>query len=134
MVDTHTKQITATTIITSDNNNDDNIEVAKIILKDSVPSSSFDDDHSWVNRVNPSSVNSLMFDKFPGLRHTVLTSRPASPSPPSIFELNKDYSRLVREKVKEIEKQIELFEKENAKLQLLCNLRNLAIKNKTTSW
>ncbi|CAF2719868.1 unnamed protein product [Rotaria sp. Silwood2] len=36
-------------------------------------------------------------------------------------EPNQDYSRLVREKAKELEKQIELFEKENAKLQSLCN-------------
>ncbi|CAF1402971.1 unnamed protein product [Rotaria sp. Silwood1] len=43
-------------------------------------------------------------------------------------EPNQDYSRLVREKAKELEKQIELFEKENAKLQFLCNEHNLAIK------
>ncbi|CAF4658537.1 unnamed protein product, partial [Rotaria sp. Silwood2] len=39
----------------------------------------------------------------------------------AMAEPNQDYSRLVREKAKELEKQIELFEKENAKLQSLCN-------------
>ena len=45
-----------------------------------------------------------------------------------MVEPNQDYSRLLREKAKELEKQIELFEKENAKLQSLCNERNLGIK------
>jgi hypothetical protein len=71
-----------------------------------------------------------MLNTFPGLRHTVPTPAPAPPPPPPppVAEPNQDYSRLVREKAKELEKQIELFEKENGKLQSLCNERNLAIK------
>ena len=99
--------------------------------KDSARSSDFGDDHSWTDRVNAPSVNSLMLNTFPGLRHTVSTEAlapPPPPRPPPMPEPNPDYSRLVREKAKELEKQIELFEKENAKLQSLCNERNLAIK------
>jgi hypothetical protein len=70
-----------------------------------------------------------MLNTFPGLRHTVPTpAPPPPPPPPPLVEPNQDYSRLVREKAKELEKQIELFEKENEKLQSLCNERNLAIK------
>ncbi|CAF1390477.1 unnamed protein product [Rotaria sordida] len=100
--------------------------------KDSARSSDFGDDHSWTDRVNNAQpLNSLMLNTFPGLRHTVPTSAPVPPPPPPpapASEHNQDYSRLVREKAKELEKQIELFEKENAKLQSLCNERNLAIK------
>ncbi|CAF4681251.1 unnamed protein product, partial [Rotaria sp. Silwood2] len=101
--------------------------------RDSARSSEFGDDHSWADRVNAPPLNSLMLNTFPGLRHTVPTSVPAPPPPPpppapSASEHNQDYSRLVREKAKELEKQIELFEKENSKLQSLCNERNLAIK------
>ncbi|CAF4850877.1 unnamed protein product [Rotaria sp. Silwood1] len=104
--------------------------------KDSARSSDFGDDHSWADRVNAPPLNSLMLNTFPGLRHTVPTSAPVVPPPPpppppppsSVSEHNQDYSRLVREKAKELEKQIELFEKENTKLQSLCNERNLAIK------
>jgi hypothetical protein len=97
--------------------------------KDSARSSDFGDDHSWA----APPLNSLMLNTFPGLRHTVPTPAPPPPPPPPpppapIAEPNQDYSRLVREKAKELEKQIELFEKENAKLQSLCNERNLAIK------
>jgi centromere protein J len=70
-----------------------------------------------------------MLNTFPGLRHTVPTPAPLPPPPPPpSAEPHQDYSRLVREKAKELEKQIELFEKENAKLQSLCNERNSAIK------
>ncbi|CAF1039542.1 unnamed protein product, partial [Adineta steineri] len=100
--------------------------------KDSARSSDFGDDHSWADRVNAPQLNSLMLNTFPGLRHTVPTSAPLPPPPPpppqSVIEPNQDYSRLVREKAKELEKQIELFEKENGKLQSLCNERNSAIK------
>ncbi|CAF2155545.1 unnamed protein product [Rotaria magnacalcarata] len=52
---------------------------------------------------------------------TLPPSPPPPPPPPvSASEHNQDYNRLVREKAKELEKQIELFEKENAKLQSLC--------------
>ncbi|CAF3839922.1 unnamed protein product [Rotaria magnacalcarata] len=103
--------------------------------KDSARSSDFGDDQSWADRVNPPPLNTLMLNTFPGLRHTVPTPAPTlppplppPPPPASVSEHNQDYSRLVREKAKELEKQIELFEKENAKLQSLCNERNLAIK------
>lgn len=103
--------------------------------KDSARSSDFGDDQSWTDRVNSAPpVSTLMLNTFPGLRHTVPTPAPALPPPPpppapsSASEPNQDYSRLVREKAKELEKQIELFEKENAKLQSLCNERNSAIK------
>lgn len=99
--------------------------------KDSARSSDFGDDHSWADRVTAPPLNTLMLNTFPGLRHTVPTPAPPPPPPPPpapITEPNQDYSRLVREKAKELEKQIELFEKENGKLQSLCNERNLAIK------
>ncbi|CAF5143197.1 unnamed protein product, partial [Rotaria sp. Silwood1] len=59
-----------------------------------------------------------MLNTFPGLQHTV-----PIPAPSPVSEHNQDYSRLVREKAKELEKQIELFEKENGKVQSLCNER-----------
>ena len=102
--------------------------------KDSARSSDFGDDQSWAERP----LNSLMLNTFPGLRHTTTTtttttapvSAPPPPPPPAppIAEPSHDYSRLVREKAKELEKQIELFEKENTKLQSLTQERNLAIK------
>ncbi|CAF3958100.1 unnamed protein product, partial [Rotaria sp. Silwood1] len=55
-----------------------------------------------------------MLNTFPGLQHTV-----PIPAPSPVSEHNQDYSRLVREKAKELEKQIELFEKENGKVQSL---------------
>ncbi|CAF1685870.1 unnamed protein product [Rotaria magnacalcarata] len=69
-----------------------------------------------------------------GLRRTVPTPAPTlppSPPPPppvSASEHNRDYNRLVREKAKELEKQIELFEKENAKLQSLCKYEKAEVK------
>ncbi|CAF0967282.1 unnamed protein product [Adineta ricciae] len=104
--------------------------------KDSARSSDFGDDQSWADRVSappPPQLNSLMLNTFPGLRHNMPKATPVSAPPPppasqSVTEHNQDYSRLVREKAKELEKQIELFEKENAKLQSLCNERNTAIK------
>jgi hypothetical protein len=97
--------------------------------KDSARSSDFGDDHSWAERVTAPPLNALMLNTFPGLRHTVPTpAPPPPPPPPPVVEPNQDYSRLVREKAKELEKQIELFEKENGKLQSLCNERNAAIK------
>lgn len=97
--------------------------------KDPLRSSDFGDDHSWAGPT----LNSLMLNTFPGLRHTAPAPAPQPPPPPpppssTVAEPNQDYSRLVREKAKELEKQIELFEKENAKLQSLCNERNTAIK------
>ncbi|UJR08917.1 hypothetical protein I4U23_013170 [Adineta vaga] len=108
--------------------------------KDSARSSDFGDDHSWADRVmtapQPSSqLNSLMLNTFPGLRHNIpksapIPAPPPPPPPPSqiLSEHNQDYSRLVREKAKELEKQIEIFEKENSKLKSLCDERNAAIK------
>lgn len=99
--------------------------------KDSARSSDFGDDQSWADRAPAPQLNSLMLNTFPGLRHTVpapVAQPPPPPPPPPVVEPNQDYSRLVREKAKELEKQIELFEKENTKLQSLCNERNLAIK------
>lgn len=97
--------------------------------KDVMRSSDFGDDHSWA----APGLNSLMLNTFPGLRHTAPTPASALPPPPPpppapVAEVNQDYSRLVREKAKELEKQIELFEKENAKLQSLCKERDTAIK------
>ena len=95
---------------------------------DSARSSDFGDNHSWADRVTAPSLNSLIINTFPDLRHTIPTSTPSLP-PLSPVESNQDYSRLIPEKAKELEKQIELFEKENAKVQSLCNERNLVIKN-----
>ncbi|CAF1532222.1 unnamed protein product, partial [Rotaria sp. Silwood1] len=148
-VDARIEQLTVAKTITSDNDDDndedhkwDDVGVDKVIPvvadeynsdSDSARSSDFGDDHSWADRVTAPPLNSLMLNTFPGLRHTVpasaLAPAPSPPPPPlPITEPNQDYSRLVHEKAKELEKQIKLFEKENAKLQSLCNERNLAIK------
>ena len=101
--------------------------------KDSARSSDFGDEHSWVERATVPSHNSLMLKTFPGLRHTqpiVTVVAPPPPPPPSTSksEPNDDLSRLMREKSKELEKQIDIFQKENGKLESLCLERNLAIK------
>ncbi|CAF3945053.1 unnamed protein product [Rotaria sp. Silwood1] len=131
-INTRIEQRTAAATMASDVDDDyedhkqDDIEVAIVIsvVADVYNSDSdFGDDQSWADRVNPAPLNSLMLNTFPGLRHTV-----PIPAPSPVSEHNQDYSRLVREKAKELEKQIELFEKENGKVQSLCNERNLAIK------
>jgi hypothetical protein len=99
--------------------------------KDSARSSDFDDEKSWIERTTAPVPNSLMLNTFPGLRHTAPTrvvAPPPPPPPPPAAEPNQDLSRLMREKSKELEKQIEIFQKENTKLDSLCNERNLAIK------
>jgi hypothetical protein len=108
--------------------------------KDSARSSDFGDDHSWAERITPMAHNLLMLKTFPGLRHTSAASSsipmepllpPPPPPPPSAApasEPNADLSRLMREKSKELEKQIEIFQKENTKLESLCQERNAAIK------
>lgn len=114
--------------------------------KDSARSSDFGDDQSWGERVTlPASHNALMLKTFPGLRQTTQTNgslvQPMTQPPPpplpqpmsnltstSSVDSNQNLSRLMREKSKELEKQIEIFQKENAKLESLCNERNLAIK------
>ena len=98
--------------------------------KDSARSSDFGDDHSWVERATAPAHNSLMLKTFPGLRQTVASAAPVPPPPPppAALEPNQDLSRLMREKSKELEKQIDIFQKENAKLESLCNERNVAIK------
>ena len=100
--------------------------------KDSARSSDFGDDHSWVERTAAPAHNSLMLKTFPGLRQTVASAAPVPPPPPLpppvTLEPNQDLSRLMREKSKELEKQIDIFQKENAKLESLCNERNVAIK------
>jgi len=97
--------------------------------------SEFGDEQSWMDRVTLPGHNSLMLKTFPGLRQTTnnvqIVAPPPPPPPPSIpsvNESNSDLSRLMREKSKELEKQIEIFQKENAKLESLCNERNFAIK------
>ena len=101
--------------------------------KDTARSSEFGDDQSWADRSSiPASHNSLMLKTFPGLRQTnptpVPVVQPPPPPPPASTDPNQDLSRLMREKSKELEKQIEIFQKENSKLESLCNERNLAIK------
>ena len=94
-------------------------------------SSDFGDEHSWVERVTAPVHNHLMLKTFPGLRHTqpIPPPAPAPPPPPtSKSEPSDDLSRLMREKSKELEKQIDIFQKENSKLDALCHERNLAIK------
>ncbi|CAF3751906.1 unnamed protein product [Rotaria sordida] len=135
------EQLTVAKTITSDNDDDNDedhkwndVGVDKVIpvvadeynsdsvqyqqKKGSARSSDFGDDHSWADRVTAPPLNSLMLNTFPGLRHRVPASAVApAPSPPPpplpITESNQDYSRLVHEKAKQLEKQIELFEKEN---------------------
>ena len=129
-------------IVTDEYNSDSGISSLKTDFlkqyqqqkKDSARSSDFDDEKSWAERGTAPAHNALMLKTFPGLRHTVSTRTaappPAPPPPPPapVSEPNQDLSRLMREKSKELEKQIEIFQKENTKLESLCNERNLAIK------